>query len=864
MNKQTNPFIKAHVLRAAFYLLLLVAICAIPFTLAQRSTGNRKTAARTSQLQSAPSQFAAVPLAPEGCIPSYTLALSGAPFVPGDTDTGSHCDNCSTEIPLPFPVSLYDQTFTMAAAGSNGQLSFGTPFDGSGITCWPSTQGTYVLAPYWADQTTDCTGCGIFTTTTGTAPNRVFYVEFRTQYFNQPTDVLDYEIALYENGTPPFRFIYTHMFRAPANNDSQLVVGVKLDDTLFTQNICDPTGGNHTPGKILRPCRGPKCRALTATLVPCPSPTPTATPTPTPSPTASPTPTSTPTATPCDTGIIQNGGFETGSFPPWVILNMDNVPVVTTQQAHTGTFSAFVGDSINGFCGFPGTETPGDSSFYQQFTVPPTGGTLSFWYWTCTTDSISFDWQDAYITDTNGNILQTIFHQCTDNQAWVNQRVDMTAYAGQTVRVEFLVHLDDFGDLTGMFVDDVQLLIPCLDHFKAYVTTGQPLNEPVLLRDQFNQTPAPATVLDPVRFANPVQKTHNNVVTPITNPDSHLKLYNLTAEAAPIRTVTVNNQFGQQTLQVFDPVILAVPTQKLPLDPPHDLDHFKCYLCTGDPLLNVSVDLLDQFHNELGIQVFTPVYFCNPVEKTHNNVVTPIEHPDAHLVFYLISQQAFSTSITTVNQFGTEPNLPINPADLLGVPSQKLAVATPTPTPTPTATVTVTPTATATAAATATLTPTPTATFTPTSTATATATFTPTPTPTATHTPTPTATATFTPTATATATATFTPTPTPTATHTPTPTATATFTPTPTPTATFTPTATATATATATFTPTPTATATFTPTPTATATATATATSTPTPTVTVPPRPTPTPRPRPTPAPRLGPTASKPWWKFWQ
>ena len=28
-----------------------------------------------------------------------------------------------------------------------------------------------------------CTDCGIFTTTTGTSPNRVFYIEYRTSYF---------------------------------------------------------------------------------------------------------------------------------------------------------------------------------------------------------------------------------------------------------------------------------------------------------------------------------------------------------------------------------------------------------------------------------------------------------------------------------------------------------------------------------------------------------------------------------------------------------------------------------------------------------------------------------------------------------
>src|SRR5690242_20671944 len=38
MKKQINPTIKAHLIRSAFYLLLLVAVCAIPFALAQRNT----------------------------------------------------------------------------------------------------------------------------------------------------------------------------------------------------------------------------------------------------------------------------------------------------------------------------------------------------------------------------------------------------------------------------------------------------------------------------------------------------------------------------------------------------------------------------------------------------------------------------------------------------------------------------------------------------------------------------------------------------------------------------------------------------------------------------------------------------------
>jgi hypothetical protein len=185
----------------------------------------------------------------------------------------------------------------------------------------------------------------------------------------------------------------------------------------------------------------------------------TGSPTPTATPTASPTPTPTPTATPCVSGIIVNDGFETSTFPPWIVDNANPAPFVASggigYPVHSGNYSAHVGS-------LPGGETPGDSSFYQTITVPAGGGTLSYWYWPRTVDSIAFDWQAAYVTDTSGNILTTIMLVCENTQVWTNVMFDMAPYAGMTVRIKFLAHGDDAGDPTDMFVDDVQFLVtPC-------------------------------------------------------------------------------------------------------------------------------------------------------------------------------------------------------------------------------------------------------------------------------------------------------------------------------------------------------------------------------------------------------------------
>ena len=53
MKKQINPTIKAHLIRGAFYLLLLVAVCAIPFALAQRNPAARKMSRTVSNPNSA-------------------------------------------------------------------------------------------------------------------------------------------------------------------------------------------------------------------------------------------------------------------------------------------------------------------------------------------------------------------------------------------------------------------------------------------------------------------------------------------------------------------------------------------------------------------------------------------------------------------------------------------------------------------------------------------------------------------------------------------------------------------------------------------------------------------------------------------
>src|SRR5262249_24383177 len=247
-----------------------------------------------------------------GCPPSqYEITDGTDTIVPGTDDTGNHTDDGSTFVSLPFPFTLYDQTYNGVYLDSNGRLDFVcTAAHGAdwGAMCLPATDAvcpyTYTVFPIWTDQSTDdtpgscggdnCTGCGIFTATEGPAGSRIFHIEWRTVYFASggTTPTVNFEVNLFEN-SGQFEVVYGNI----ASNSPQMFVGgVQKDEVsgFFTQDFC-LQGTDTPPQNVSRTYAIPAC-SPTPTPTATPTPTPT-TPTPTPTP-ISPTPTPTPRATP--------------------------------------------------------------------------------------------------------------------------------------------------------------------------------------------------------------------------------------------------------------------------------------------------------------------------------------------------------------------------------------------------------------------------------------------------------------------------------------------------------------------------------------------------------------------------------------
>ena len=212
----------------------------------------------------------------------------------------------------------------------------------------------------------------------------------------------------------------------------------------------------------------------------------------------------------------------------------------------------------------------------------------------------------------------------------------------------------------------------CVDHFLVYevmndVEIGASVD---LLNDQFGPEQG-VGVYAPVLFANPVQKTivDTGEVTYIENPnlENHLVIY-WTGLKECDETVVVSNQFrDDQTLNLEDSELLAVPSEKI-VPPAPPLDHFKCYLAGGPPLEGMYVYLEDQFGYFESVEVLETIRFCNPVEKNSE----PIVNDDNHLTVYSINAPQQMWDVVVDNQFGDGQTLRVLGPVALATPTQKL------------------------------------------------------------------------------------------------------------------------------------------------------------------------------------------------
>jgi hypothetical protein len=290
---------------------------------------------------------------PITCIPgNFAITEGTGSIVPGTLDIGNHCDECPTEITLPFPFTLYDRTYTTVEATANGTLNFVTSDNTGGINfCLPYSGLGYSIVPHWDDLTTEnfvCTQCGIFTSVTGSAPNRIFNIEWRAEYWQQIGSFVNFEVRLYES-SPQQRFDI--MYGILTGGGSSTTIGVQRDTgQRYTQWRCNT--GTIASGTM-----------LTFMMNTCASPTPVP-PTNTPGP-----PTNTPVVPTSTPGLVTNTpvastqtAIATGTGVPATATS--GLPTATNVLGSTATSTLAAGTTTPTICAITFTDLPPNHTFY--------------------------------------------------------------------------------------------------------------------------------------------------------------------------------------------------------------------------------------------------------------------------------------------------------------------------------------------------------------------------------------------------------------------------------------------------------------------------------------------------------------------
>jgi len=148
------------------------------------------------------------------------------------------------------------------------------------------------------------------------------------------------------------------------------------------------------------------------------------------------------------TGVLQDGGFESDGFTYWTQCGSGVSATIQSSVVHSGSYAAEMGSQTS--------EPDGDAALCQAFTVPASG-TITFWVWEGTNDTVKYAQQYAEILNSSGTLLATLFSEANNGQAWTQRSYSLSAYAGETVQIKFGVHGDPSSSKYDMvlYVDDV-------------------------------------------------------------------------------------------------------------------------------------------------------------------------------------------------------------------------------------------------------------------------------------------------------------------------------------------------------------------------------------------------------------------------
>lgn len=205
------------------------------------------------------------------------------PWITATMNTGITQDDQVVTLPIGFSFSFYGSNYTNVTVSSNGNLQFTTNNTAYSNTCpLPDPTLGRMIAPFW-DDLYPPGGGGIYYSLTGSAPNRVFTVEWRNiEHYPGTASGVTFEVQLEETTNEIYVLYQDTSFGSGEDDGASASVGIQNGSIAFqyscNEAVLYPALNIHW----FRPSQ------VTPTPTRTPSPTPTATPTPTP--TATPAP----------------------------------------------------------------------------------------------------------------------------------------------------------------------------------------------------------------------------------------------------------------------------------------------------------------------------------------------------------------------------------------------------------------------------------------------------------------------------------------------------------------------------------------------------------------------------------------------
>ncbi len=163
----------------------------------------------------------------------------------------------------------------------------------------------------------------------------------------------------------------------------------------------------------------------------------------------------------CTTNTIQNGGFETDGF--WIFGDTQVQPVYSSIVVHSGLRSARLG--IDPSMGASFQNVKSFSSVRQPFQIPIEASIAQLRWWSyngtqeAQTDSpgLGQDKQEVVLLKPDLSTVAVVSSVRRNNNAWVEQMVDLTPYRGQSLVLYFNVYNDGNGQVTWQYLDDVAI-----------------------------------------------------------------------------------------------------------------------------------------------------------------------------------------------------------------------------------------------------------------------------------------------------------------------------------------------------------------------------------------------------------------------